>query len=371
MIGATMGTWSARTPDVKSTVGLGDAGWGLITMASAIGTILTLAYVTRVIGRTGARPMVVIGPVVMLGGLTACFFVGSQLALVLFLLIWGVGVGLSNTANVYAVSVERERRKPTMGFFHASFSIGLLAGSGITALAVLAGVSAGPQVALTAVVLLLALARLAPRPPRDILRRNPEEAPISEGAAPPARTPRQIWLIGMVAMLGQFAEGASFAWMAVYASERLGASDFVAGMIVTGFASAQLIGRLLGDRYVAAVGRRLTLVGSGLVGAVALTLGLIVNDVPSVAAGFFLLGGSLATIVPTAYGAAGNHPEYGSGIAIAKVSLLGQPGLLSGPLLIGLASTVVGLRWGLMLIPLASCLLALISLRIRDHGILG
>ncbi|MGZ4385871.1 MAG: hypothetical protein ACXVZO_02995, partial [Gaiellaceae bacterium] len=56
--GVAMGSWAARTPDIKSQAHLGDGGWGTVNLVNAMAGLVMLLVVTVAITRLGSRPFV-------------------------------------------------------------------------------------------------------------------------------------------------------------------------------------------------------------------------------------------------------------------------------------------------------------------------
>lgn len=112
-------------------------------------------------------------------------------------------------------------------------------------------------------------------------------------------------------------------------------------MLLGRFSSAQIL------QYVAPE----TLVRSaGLVAAIGLTIGLIVNSSVSVIIGFGLVGLGLSVMIPIAYSAVTNHPEIPRGRAIASVVTLGYSGFVFGPPILGWIAQETSLRLALFLV---------------------
>jgi MFS family permease len=98
----------------------------------------------------------------------------------------------------------------------------------------------------------------------------------------------------------------------------------------------------------------------GLVAAVALAIGLLVQDAAVAIAAFTVLGAGLAPVVPTVFSASGNLGHGGGATALGWVVTISYLGGILGPGLIGFISGSVGLRAALLLpVGLASVIVAL------------
>ena len=113
------------------------------------------------------------------------------------------------------------------------------------------------------------------------------------------------------------------------------------------------VGRLTGDRLVAAFGP-VAMVGWGaLVAATGLGGALLLHDPLAAILGFGLVGLGLANIVPILFSAAGRTPGMAPGAAIAAVTTAGYSGFLAGPPMVGFAAEWIGLPGALGLLAVA------------------
>src|SRR6185437_955585 len=81
---------------------------------------------------------------------------------------------------------------------------------------------------------------------------------------------------------------------------------------------------------------------------------LLVDHRVAGVAGFGLLGAGLSCIAPQVFSAAGNRDPAYAGRALARVAGIGYAGFLTGPVVIGAASTVFSLPVALA-IPVMLC----------------
>jgi MFS family permease len=215
-----------------------------------------------------------------------------------------------------------------MSSFHGFWSLGVLVGSGVSALAAQAGLGAPLQFALVAAVL-VATSALA-------CRRLVNDRAVVEADKPPAFAlpTRPVLLIGLVGLCAVFADQACTNWSALYIHDQLGGSLGIAALTVTAYSSATASTRLVGDHAVRRFGPVRTV---RMAGACATGGAVVVVLAPSVAvgiAGFALLGVGIAVVVPLVFAAAGRvgpHP----GRSIAGVTGLAYGGGLATPGVIG------------------------------------
>lgn len=366
-----IGSWAARIPGVRQQIGLDDAQWGLIILASPVGTLTALLVVTRVIGRTGARRLAVPGAIGVLVTVPVTATAQQVWVLATALLFQGVATGLLATPmNALAVLVEREYRRRIMSGFHACFSLGQLAGGVGGALAASAGIDPARQLGATSLLLAGGLAATVRWLPRD----RPAVRAEPTARARPARrrwfgslTP-QLALLAAIALLTSISEGSAVQWSAQYGAVTLAAGAGVGALIFTCYSVSMTVSRIFGDRVVDRLGRIPFLRVSALVAASGMAVGLALGSTAGGFLAFGLLGVGCACIVPTVMGLAGNQPGVPAGRGVAVVSLGQWPAYLVGPPLIGAVAGLVGLQAALGITVLASLTIAVLAGRVREPG---
>jgi MFS family permease len=134
------------------------------------------------------------------------------------------------------------------------------------------------------------------------------------------------------------------------------------------FSVSMTIARLTGDRVVARLGRRTTIIASGVLAACGLSLALLAHTPALAAAGFGVAGLGLANIIPIVFGDAGHETPAAPGLGVASVATLGYAGFLLGPPVIGFLAGITGLRPALSVLVLASITISLLGLRHRPRA---
>jgi len=271
LLGSVMGSWAGRIPSVRGQIGLTDAQWGLIILASPVGTVITLMVVARIIPRTGARRLALPGAIAVLAVVPVTATTDKVWALTLALLAQGMSSALLSTPmNTLAVEVERRYRRPIMSSFHACFSLGQLAGGLLGVLAASAGIAPALQLTVTNTMLAGALAatvRWLPddrpaAPARHLVGAHGTGFPMEGatnsraggGTGLQSLTPQLVLLAGM-ALLTSINEGAAVQWSAQYGAVTLAAGAGVGALTFSCFSVAMATSRLFGDRIVNQLGR--------------------------------------------------------------------------------------------------------------------
>jgi MFS family permease len=367
VLGLADGVWLARIPAVKQNLGLSDGLLGVALLAAPVGLVIIAAFADRLIDRFGSARPTVAGAVAISLLPVAFGLAGSLGVLMAALFVYGMAGGLMDVAmNAQAVRVERGYRRPMINSFHAYYSFGGLAGALLGGLFAWAGV--GPALTFAAVgvplavVAVLARRRLL-RGPEARDRPSPGGQPAPPGQPAPqagARARRRgtalrIAVLGLLALCSLLGEGAAGSWSAVYLRDNLGTSAAFAALGYAAFSVTMATGRLFGDRLAARFGPAWLVSGCGLVAAIGLAVALVTASPAAGLVGFALFGAGLSSTFPQLLSVAGNVETSRSGTGIARVAGAGYLGLLSGPVLIGGAASLVGLRLALG-IPLAAAL---------------
>ncbi len=212
--GFCFASFVSRVPDIRSTLDLSNGRLGLLLLAISAGSVLALPSAGRLIDRVGPAGAVRLGAASCAFGMTlATLSIGvwqTMPAAAVGLFFYGVGTGVWDVAmNVDGAAVERHLGRTVMPRFHAGFSFGTIAGSGIGV--PMAALHVPIEVHVSAVVLLsfgavVVAARYFLPPP-----------PAEETAAPA----RSAWLeprtlaIGVMVLAFALTEGSANDWLAL------------------------------------------------------------------------------------------------------------------------------------------------------------
>src|SRR5713226_7980648 len=327
--GLVIASWVPHIPAIKGRHALGDGELGLVLLAMAAGSVLSLPAAGWLVGRLGSRAMTT----------TA----GVALCLVLPLPVLSGSVSL--------LSVERLYRHAIMSSFHAFFSLGGAVGAALAGVAMWLGIGDTAHVWGASGVSVVAVIAAA----RWLL---PAGAEADRSAAIFGWPTRAVLFLGLLAFAGLLAEGAMADWSAVYLHDSLAASPAVAATGFAAFSLAMTVGRLAGDRIVGRLGAGPALRVSGAVAGAGLGAALLIDAPPAAIAGFALVGLGISNIIPVLFSSAGRVGEVAAGPALAAIATPGYLGFLSGPPLIGLAAEHVSLRAALGIVCAACALVA-------------
>ncbi len=405
LLGVTEGMWIARIPGVKAGLHLTDGLLGASLLVGPAGLVAVMPLAGRLSDQFGSarlsRPAAAAVALMPLFLWTASTLAGLMLAVLAF----GVAGGMLSVAlNAQGVQVEQAYERPLMASFHASFSVGGLAGAllggllawhqaapvghpqmdvlagivvGGTTLAVVAGcwlpckpgrcdVVSGPgwrQMAGWAGGWISG-ARLLLWRARAVLTGGLARRAWPGRAARPARGRRgshRLTALSLLALSCLIAEGAAASWSGVYLRDNLDAPRGYAAAGFAGFSLAMAIGRVAGDRLAARYGPACLVRGCGLLASAGLAAALCTRSPAGAVIGFAACGGGLSCTVPQFLSAAGHADPERPGTGIARVASIGYLGLVGGPVLIGGVASVAGL-------PAALCIAVALGLCVASFG---
>lgn len=348
--GFAMATWASRIPSVRDALGLGPAQLGLLLLGVSVGSLLALPTTGGAVQRFGARRVVTVAVGVEGVGLLLLAFGAGVLETVpvtaAALLLVGVGNGAWDVAmNVEGAEVERLLGRSVMPRFHAAFSLGTVAGAGVGALVIYAGVGVawhiGVVAALVAVAGLLSV--------RGFL-------PIAAAAAEPGkgssldawREPR-ILAVGVMVLAMALTEGVANDWLAVAMVDGYGAAAWLGAAGFALFVASMTVGRVVGTVLLDRFGRLQVLWGSMAVAAVGVLL-VVLGQLPVlVALGILLWGLGASLGFPVGMSAASDDPVRAPA-RVSVVATIGYTAFLGGPPLVGFLGSHFGVLQALLVV---------------------
>jgi MFS family permease len=352
--GSAYGSFGARIPALKEKLDASDSELGLVLFAGSAGAIVVLPLAGWLSSRVGSRRVTRAALLGVALSLPLLALAPSLLVLALAFFAFGaVASALDLGMNAHAVAVETRYERPIFSSFHASWSLGALAGAGAGGAAAAFGVSPLAQFSAAAVVVAGIFAWSAGGLlPRETDSRTPGRV---FGRPSPA-----LLALAALAFAGLLAEGAATDWSAVYLHESVGTGESLAAAGFAAFAATMTLGRVVGDRLTQAWGPVALTRRAGLLAAGGMALALLFGNAVTGVIGFACLGAGLATIVPTVFRAAGLRAAT-PGAGIAAVSTVGYTAFLVGPPAIGFLSEAVGLRAALGVVVLLAALIPVLA----------
>jgi predicted MFS family arabinose efflux permease len=344
--GGVLATWVSRIPLIKQNLGLDTAQLSLALLGSPLGLIVATQLVSALVGRFTSAAVTRWGVLAASAAMVLPSLAWSLGSLAGALFLLGMSLGSLDIAmNTQGVAIERGYARPIMSGIHGMYSVGVLAGALVGALAAHGGVDPRIHFSVAAV----ALAALGVAGSRSLLGAEADTAAELDDVGAGARVPprlahhRALIALGVIAFCCLFAEGAVDDWSGVYLHEDQGASLGLAPLGAAACGIGMAVGRFGGDAVIAHYGRPATLWRAALIAGAGMTLA-VVAPAPGVAiAGYGILGLGVATIVPIAFTLGGNAEGVPPAWGISRVTMLGYAGLFSSPPAIGLVAQATGL----------------------------
>src|SRR4051812_13983968 len=134
--GAVTGSFAARVPWIAGHVGIDVGHLGIALLMPGIGAMIAMPFSGRLAHRYPFRPFVAVTIAAWCCALVLPALPTSLVALCGALLVCGAAAGLSDMAmNAEGVLVEQRLGFSVMSGFHGFWSVGVLAGSAVSALA--------------------------------------------------------------------------------------------------------------------------------------------------------------------------------------------------------------------------------------------
>eukprot|EP01039_Chlorochromonas_danica_P000563 gene564-605_t len=397
--GAVVGNWAAILPTIKEEQKLTNGSLGLILIASIVGAVLSLPFVSSIIQRFGSGVALFLGgfmllplfPIVGLQEHLAIFVVG--VCTLGFALGW-MGIAMNNQA----VLCEKMIRTPSLGLFHAIYAMGGLCGTLFGGALIQHNLSVLEEIFFFLLVIVIPqlffscwlfsqqeeklikqTTFLSERGRRSTdhatfsddykssgsnqhttLLITPELATIidSNASEQSAQTDWQefeedrfsfdVYCISALCGLSFIAylgEGSIGDWSAIYFNDTMNTSPFTSTFGFAGFSLTVAIARLASDYLAERIGRKFLLQLAGIVAALGLSIvassawikKAAGRDVGVAVAviGFAVAGTGIGVVIPSVISLAGDVKGMDAADAIGLITSIGYAGVVVGPAALG------------------------------------
>ncbi|MFJ9581705.1 MFS transporter [Streptomyces sp. NPDC101191] len=354
--GVTFALLVTRIPGIQDRYGISDGLLPVFLAAVPVLAGVSSVLAEKLVVRVGAAAVLRWAqPVVLLAllGVGA----GTQLWMAAVALgVFGLSVGaLDASMNMLGVSLQRAYGRSIMLGFHASYSLGGIAGAS------LAWVGAHWHLSLfvsylPVVAVLLPVTLVGSR---WYVNGGPEAAGTEERAGSQGVVFRLLLPLCLVMTFAYIGDSTVSNWSAKYLQDVLHSSEELATVPYNAYMVTTLLGRSVGDFGVRRFGAVLVV----RCGAVLAALGFAVVAVaqgPWVGmAGFTVLGLGLSVIVPQTFAAAGRLFPGASDAAVARLNVFNYVGFLVGSPLVGALGDAWSYR-GAMLVPMLLVLVTVV-----------
>jgi len=341
---ASMG-WVARIPEIKDANGLSNAQFGLVLLASALGSIVGAQLAGRLVHTYGSRTVLYVSMIMLPAGLCAIGFSTEPIILAAALFLMGSGYSSTDVAlNTQAVAIEKILNARSMSSFHAMWSVGAFTTT------VLGGSIArfvSPEVNLAAVAALCVIAFIP-----SIYKLLPKELDGHQGdEETSAKIPLfgksvvPLWFIGFGVLAALIAEGSASDWGALLLRDDMGVGKGVNASAYASFALAMITARFLGDRALDHFGPARLVRICGYYGALgwgaSIAIAVPLSDSNPLIAlviinlGFIIAGLAIGPMFPAFILAASAIPGIAPSVSSARAFVIGLSGFFLGPSIIG------------------------------------
>ena len=355
-----------RFPEIVAGLGLSKSDFGQAVAAASVGALVAGLAASWLISRLTSAKVASLGMLVVALALLGAGLARSWLVLAVCLLVVGGTDSIVDVAqNAHGLRVQRRWGASIVTSFHASWSLGAVLGAAMGQAMAGAGVGLGTHMVLTAVVLLVLSAGplLAGwyLPGHDRDDRDPDQikelddAPEMRPATPPRRvrpvTILVLFVVGLLCAASMFPEDVAMNWSSLFLSEQ-GAGAGHVGLGLVALQGTMIVGRLVGDRIIDAVGQRAVIAWGGALVTLGMSIALLASSVPGTLLGMAISGAGCAVAVPVTYSAADDVEGLPPGLGLTIVSWLARlAGLLAPPVVGRLADDHglwVALAYGLL-----------------------
>ncbi|AZI57032.1 MFS transporter [Nakamurella antarctica] len=366
----------SRMPSIRAYIGASLAQLSLALVCVGIGSILAMPFTGRLTERFGSALVCRVSGTLALGAWTAVAWMPSVFALGLCLLFAGLGLGVWDVAmNVQGVTVEQRRTRVLMPMLHALFSFGAVTGALMGAACAAADISTQVQFPVVGALMVTALfvctkyfvSDAVPVEDRVTdVGSNADSSSVSArpGESRPGASRREI-VLGIIVLATAMGEGAANDWLGLVLVDTRGVAEAFGALTLAGFNLTMGIGRVIGGKMIARMGRVPILRVSGGVASFGILLLCLVNSPVTALIGAGCWGLGLAVVFPSGVSAAGEIPGRGPR-AIALVSTIGYTGFLLGAPLIGQLTRVWPLDRALLVVAVAVLLVVFLAPAARE-----
>ena len=349
--GFTMASWATRIPQVRDGLELTPSRLGLVLLAIAGGSIVSLVLAGHLVARFGSRNTV-IAMAALLGVALSAVGLGYPYGVapvVVGLFFFGFANGAWDVAmNVQGAGVEQRLGKAIMPRFHAGYSVGTVAGALAGAVAVALHVPVSAHLAVSAIaVAVIVIASVQAFLPDEVHPESPEDAARGglRRTLETWREPRTL-LIGLFVLAFAFAEGTGIDWISVAMIDGYGVSATIGTLAFASFLTAMTAGRWFGPALLDRYGRVTVVRALAAISLVGLVIFVFGPNPATAFAGALLWGLGASLGFPVGMSAAADDPLRAAR-RVSTVSTIGYCAFLGGPPLIGFLGDHVTVLKGL------------------------
>jgi fucose permease len=344
--GQYWGIWVILVAQLNRDHGLSYGDEGLLLALLSISAVIVMAFGAPRLARLPLRTLVS-GSLVTLGvGALAMAAFPTSLLWLSFVVV-GVGNGLIDVfLNVDAQRIETDTGRPVLQWLHASYAAGGVTGAAIGGAIVAAGIDYQVGIAISGLVLFATALwnGLIGSP----VRGGSEEASTFSLSA--FRRHPALWVPALVILFAFLVEGSMDTWSGLYLQDQLGATAAKAAVAFAAFSATLCLGRLFAGRVLFGLGRRATIVISGVGAAIGGGIAAATDSPAVVAVAFLLMGFAISASAPAAFGLVDQAAPGDQANGVAAVTTIGYSGFVWSPPIYGWIAQAFDLRAAMVVI---------------------
>ncbi|WGL51237.1 MFS transporter [Nocardioides sp. BP30] len=342
----------SRLPDVRSALELSNAQLGLLLLSASVGSLVMLPFSGRLIERFGAATVVRVAAVGVAAGVVVAALgatvVGWVPLAALGMLSEGMGLSAWDVAmNVEGAEVERRLGRTIMPRFHAAWSMGSIAGSGIGIPMAALGVPAVVHLLVVGVPayggVLAACGAFLP-----VQTHAPDPTVPGERRASAWREPRTL-LVGVMVLAFAAVEGSANDWLSLGLIDGYDVPHWVGVAGFSLFVVAMTTGRFVGPVALDRFGRAPVLWACTVAGLVGVLLTVYGAHLAVAAVGIVIWGLGASLGFPVGMSAAADDPRRAAA-RVSVVSTIGYGAFLIGPPFLGAIGDRIGTLQALLVV---------------------
>ena len=347
--GLGFSTWLARVPAIRDGLDISTGEVAALLFTGALGAVSGLVFSSHIIAWIGQRNTILFFGLLGLVGLAGIgvgsAWVSSYVLTVIAIIMAGAGNGIADVAmNVEGAAVEKAVNRNIMPWFHAFWSLGTVAGAGLSAVMSFLGIGIAPHTIAMALVLAPVLWFVS----RVIT--DDRGAASSEGVEQRStlaerlrvwKEPRTL-AIGIIALGMAFAEGSANDWLALAIVDGRDQTNAIGALWFGFFTLGMMAGRIGGVYLLDKFGRVPVLQWSAAMAIAGLALVILVEQPILSALGALMWGLGSSLGFPVGMSAAADNPQ-GSAARVSAVATVAYGAFLIGPPLIGGLGESVGI----------------------------
>jgi len=357
--GTVIGALYARIPDIKEQLDISNSALGIALLCLPLGLLFGLGFSGKQSAKRGSAPVTYYSTYALAIALLIVGPVINYYTFCLTFVLFGACLATQDVAmNSHAIVLEHEADKRYMSTFHATFSMGALAGGLLGGFFAQQKTTIMWQCAFIAMLIFLANFFV-----RNMFLSADLDKHAVEGKKKIKR-PKIFIIVGLLGTCAAIGEGSAGDWGAILARDTFNATPFISTLPYICFSAAMVIGRLFGDRLATKYGPMNLIIGGGSIAGIGLGGGLLVGGIAGVVFGWFAAGIGLSIVVPMLFTQAGEiaktrfEGQFAPSEGVAIVSGIAYFGFLVGPPILGFLGDAIGLRWALMVPAILALIMA-------------